>query len=213
MYPSKTTPERIADGLVHAIGLGGFVLACGFLVAMSARVGNAALFGATIIYALAILFSISISFAYHLLPRHDLRLIFRRWDHAAIYLVIAGTFSPLLIISGGWIADGLLALIWACALIGVGFKLFANKIDSRWSLASYLGLGWMALLALPSFWSSLPGASTAGIAMGGLFYTIGTLFYRNKTMRYRYPIWHAFGTLGGLSFFVAIWLAIATLAN
>lgn len=209
MYPSKTKPERIADGLVHAVSLIGFAIMVAFLLAEAGSSGELRLVIATGVYAVAVLFSIGISFAYHLLPLHEWRLILRRWDHAAIYAVIAGTFSPLLISAGTWSALAILTVIWALALIGMGFKLLAGNIDTRWSLFSYLGLGWFALIALPDFWMQLPGISTAAIAAGGVFYTIGTLFYRNKAMRYRYPVWHVFGTLGGTSFFVAIWFAVS----
>jgi len=209
MYPSATAPERWADGLVHAVSLAGFLVASGFLLHMVASGGETPLLIATIVYILGAVASISISFAYHLSPRHDLREALRRWDHAAIYAIIAGTFSPLLILCATWSAHLILAIIWVLAVIGIVFKLFARSIDARWSLASYLGLGWFALVALPDFWASLPGFSTAAIAAGGVFYTIGTVFYRSKTTRFRYAIWHAFGTLGGGSFLVAIWTATA----
>lgn len=211
MYPSKTAQERFADGLVHGVSLAGFAVAAAFLIRMSTAAGDTWLTSAAIVYALAGLFSILISFAYHLHPRHEWRAAFRRWDHAAIYVVIAATFSPLLIIAGSVMAHAVLAIIWAAAAVGVIFKLMADNGDSRWSLISYLALGWTALIALPSFWNALPGYSTAAVAAGGVFYTIGTLFYRNKIMRFRYPVWHAFGTLGGASFFAAIWMAIAEL--
>ncbi|EAQ30490.1 putative hemolysin III [Erythrobacter sp. NAP1] len=209
MYPSKTAPERLADGLVHAVSLAGFAIAAGFLIQKSSATDDIWLTSAAIIYVAAGLFSIMVSFAYHLHPRHEWRPALRRWDHAAIYVVIAGTFSPLLIIAGSTMAHAVLAVIWLAAMAGVAFKLMADNGDSRWSLISYLALGWTALIALPSFWNALPAYSTAAIAAGGLFYTVGTLFYRNKIMRFRYPIWHAFGTLGGTSFFAAIWMAVA----
>jgi len=99
-------------------------------------------------------------------------------------------------------------VIWTFALVGIGFKIVSQDMEARWSLVSYLGLGWFALLALPDFWNGLPRFSTYAIASGGVFYTIGTAFYRKKGMPYRYPIWHFFGSLGGASFFAAIWVAV-----
>lgn len=208
MYPSETAPERRADFIVHAVSLIGLVIASVFLFRKAAMSEYLAVLIAVTVYAAAILSSVSISFAYHLSPRHDLRPAMRRWDHAAIYLVIAGTFSPLMIVAGTWSAHAILAAIWIFAAIGVGFKMLASDFAGRWSLISYLGMGWFGLFALPDFWNGLPGFSTAAIGAGGLFYTLGTLFYRKKGMRFRYPIWHLFGTLGGSSFFAAIWVAI-----
>ena len=208
-YPSKTAPERLADGIVHAVGLVGLIVACGFLLHRVAIIGDARLLASVAAYSAAVLFSICISFIYHLTPRHAWRATLRRWDHAAIYLVIAGTFSPLLVLTGTQSAFVILSVIWVLALVGVWFKMFGTNLDSRWSLVSYLGLGWLALIALPDFSAELPFFTTVMIGAGGLFYTVGTLFYRNRELRFRYPIWHAFGTFGGGSFFAAIWAAVA----
>lgn len=207
-YPSKAASERKADFAVHAVSLVGLIVAGALLIARAAQAAYCAVLIAVLVYVAAILSSVSISFAYHLHPRHEWRATLRRWDHAAIYIVIAGTFSPLLIVAGTWSAHAILSAIWAFAAIGVGFKMLARNFAGRWSLISYLGMGWFGLFALPDFWNGLPGFCTAAIAAGGMFYTVGTLFYRSKTMRFRYPIWHVFGTLGGASFFAAIWVAV-----
>ncbi|MGB3472976.1 MAG: hemolysin III family protein [Erythrobacter sp.] len=208
-FPSESAPERLADAIIHAVSLAGFAVASLVLVHHASRLEGYALLISVLVYAVTAIASIGISFAYHLLPRHDLRPVLRRWDHAAIYLVIAGTFTPLLVLSGTRYAYVILAVIWAFSAAGVAFKVLTSNMDSRWSLISYLGMGWFALFALPTFWSELPGVSTTAFAAGGLFYTIGTIFYARKGMRFRYPIWHGLGTLGGTSFFVAIWLAVA----
>jgi len=208
MYPSKTAPERYADGIVHAVSLVGLLIAFAFLLPRAAANANPDALAATLVYTIAVLLSVGMSFAYHLLPFHDWRPTMRKWDHAAIYPVIAGTFTPLLIIAETWTAHAILAVVWLFALIGIVFKIVGTNMDSRWSLISYLGLGWFGLLALPDFLQHLPGISTAAIGVGGVFYTIGALFYRNKSMRFRYPIWHTFGTMGGTSFLVAIWIAL-----
>lgn len=209
MFPSKTASERKADFWVHALGLVFLAPASVFLLRATIERGGAFLLAAVIVYAFAALFSISISFAYHLLPRHELRAALRKWDHAAIYVVIAGAYSPLLIVCGTWSAHAILAVLWTFAVGGVGYKLAGGNPDSKWSLISYVGMGWFSLVALPDFWVGLPSVSLMLIGAGGVFYTIGTLFYRRKTMPYRYPLWHAIGTCGGLSFFTAIWFAVA----
>ncbi len=208
MYPSQTAPERYADLTVHAISLIGFCIAGVFLLPLSAVHGDIALLTVTGIYVITILASISISGLYHLSPRHHLRKVLQRWDHAAIYTLIAGTFSPLLVIAGTTSAYVILTVVWALAFAGVWFKVFAKNIETRWSLASYLGLGWFGLFALPDFWSTLPTPALVALLAGGIFYTVGTLFYKSKGMSFRYPIWHTFGMLGGASFFVAIWISL-----
>lgn len=208
MYPSKTAPERRADFIVHALSLGFVIPASVLLVQAAIADGNGWLLLAVIGYVCAGIASISISFVYHLSPLHDLRSTLRKWDHAAIYLVIAGVYGPLLVVCDTWSAYAILGVLWVLAIGGVAFKLGGGNPDSKWSLISYLVMGWFALIALPDFWAGLPGESTAAIAAGGLFYTIGSVFYARKSMPFRYPIWHLFGTCGGLSFFAAVWLAV-----
>lgn len=209
MYPSQTAPERYADLAVHAVSFIGVAIAGAFLLPMVGGRGDASLTTATTIYLAAILASISVSAAYHLLPHHHLRKTLQRWDHAAIYTLIAGTFSPLLLIAGTTSAYVILGIVWALAFAGVWFKIFAANIEAKWSLASYLGLGWFGLFALPDFWTALPPVALSALFAGGLFYSVGTLFYKSKALRFRYPIWHFFGMLGGASFFTAIWLSTA----
>ncbi|MEM7779209.1 MAG: hemolysin III family protein [Pseudomonadota bacterium] len=209
MFPSKTPSERRADFIIHAISLVGFGAAGLGLIVLAMDRKETGLIAAIAIYFASVMFSIGISFAYHLLPRHDLRPVLRRWDHAAIYPVIAGTFSPLLLLAGTWSASIILVIVWALALIGIIFKLIALDMDPRWSVASYLGLGAIGLLALPDFWSELPIGSSIAIGAGAFLYTVGTWFYRQKEMPFRYPIWHAWGTMGGGSLCAAIWIAVA----
>lgn len=208
MFPSPTAPERRADFIIHTISLAGFCAASVFVLRASLKNGDAFLIAAAWVYAAAVLASILVSFAYHLLPLHKWRATLRRWDHAAIYTVIAGTFSPLLIKAGTTSAHVILAAVWTLALAGVWFKLSGDNGDSRWSLASYLGLGAFCFVALPDFWAQLPTLTLYALGGGALFYTLGTAFYRRKGMRFRYPIWHAFGAVGGASFFWSVWIAV-----
>lgn len=210
MYPSQTAPERYADLGVHALSLIAFFIAGAMLVPVAAAQGSTALVTATAIYVVAILASISISGAYHLLPHHHLRKVLQRWDHAAIYTLIAGTFGPLLVFAGTTSAYIILGIVWLCALAGVWFKIFGKNIEAKWSLASYLGLGWFGLFALPDFWHALPNSALIALGAGGVFYTLGTLFYKSKSLSFRYPIWHFFGLLGGSSFFVSIWITLTS---
>lgn len=208
MFPSKEPAERTADFVIHAFSLALIFPVSAMFVTWAWERGELPLLVATVGYGFAALASISISFAYHLSPRHHLRPTLRRWDHAAIYIVIAGTFSPLLIMAATPSAHMILAVIWVFAVFGFLFKLAASDMDPRWSVLSYLGLGAMGLFAMPDFWRELPFLTTAMIAMGAFFYTVGTWFYRQKQMRFRYPIWHSWGTLGGTSLCASIGIAL-----
>ena len=210
MYPSSTAAERYADGAVHAGAFAASLVAGSMLLfaLVDAGQGSAALIAACVIYVVAVLASLLVSGAYHLLPQHGWRKALRRWDHAAIYPVIAGTFGPLLLTAGTFSAHMILCIIWVLALVGIAFKLRGESVDSKYSLASYVGFGLFALAAFPDFQASLPSTALIAIVLGGIFYLVGTLFYRSKTLSFRYPIWHSFGQMGGASFFTAIWIAL-----
>ncbi len=208
MYPSTIKSHRIADMVVHALGLlavfiGGYLLLSHVFYDHPISIGIAAS-----IYLLFVVLSFVASVAYHFLPQHHWRPWLRRVDHAAIYTFIAGVFSPLLIYIGTDYSRNILIAVWILAILGTVYKIFGNQIEPRWSLASYIGLGSMGLIAMPDFIAYLPQDALIAVCCGGIFYIIGTLFYTRKTMAYRYSVWHFFGFLGGASFFTAIWLSL-----
>ncbi|MXO57055.1 PAQR family membrane homeostasis protein TrhA [Pontixanthobacter gangjinensis] len=208
MYPSPTNAERYADGAVHIIGLTAVLTGCLTLVIFSAFEFGAALFAACVIYAISMTASFAISASYHLLPHHHWRLGLRRMDHAAIYALIAGTFTPLLVFVGSLTAYTILAAVWVLAIPAMLYKIFGTHIEPRWSMASYLGLGWIGAIAIPDFWASLSTSALVACGAGGFFYTFGAILFSRKTQPFRYSIWHIFVLLGTLSFFIAIWLSL-----
>lgn len=208
MYPSTVKSHRIADFIVHLIGLFGTIIGGGALLLNISAIQSPSVIMAVAIYLPCVAISFLASLAYHFLPQHHWRVWLRRVDHAAIYPFIAGTFTPLLIFIGTDYSRYILIAVWVLAIPAALYKIFGSVIEPKWSLWSYLGLGWMGLIALPDFIEYLPPSALIAICCGGVSYTIGTFFYSRKTMAYRYATWHFFGFLGGTSFFVAIWLSL-----
>ncbi|GAB5489595.1 MAG: hemolysin III family protein [Parasphingorhabdus sp.] len=209
MYPTADRVERRADLIVHGIGLV-FILVAGLALILRAEADHGATVIAAIgLYVIGVIFSHVISMFYHLSPFHDWRLVLRRIDHAAIYLTIAGTFTPLFVLADTDFSHLLLITVWALAIPAMLYKIFGKNLDSKWSLISYLGLGWMGILAGPDLMEELPGLSMWAMLAGGVFYSLGTIFYARKTQPFRYSIWHGFVMMGGASFFVAIWVALS----
>lgn len=209
MYPTSDRVERRADLIVHGIGLI-FILLGGLALIIQASAGHSlAVLGAIGVYVICVIFSHVISMFYHLSPFHDRRLILRRIDHAAIYLTIAGTFTPLFVLADTQFSLIVLNIVWALAIPAMLYKIFGKNLDSRWSLVSYLGLGWMGIIAGPDLLEKLPALSMWAMLAGGIFYSLGTIFYARKGQAFRYSIWHSFVMMGGASFFVAIWVALA----
>ena len=209
MYPSPDTSERRADFIVHGVGLIFIALAGAALIVQAVARHDMAVIAATLLYVVGVAFSHIISMFYHLSPFHGKRLVLRRIDHAAIYLTIAGTFTPLFVLADTHFSLFLLMVVWALAIPAMLYKIFGKNLDSKWSLLSYLGLGWMGVIAVPELMGKLPEASLWAMLAGGVFYSLGTIFYARKAQAYRYSIWHSFVMLGGAGFFVAIWVAVS----
>lgn len=206
-WPTETVHERAADSVVHALGLTASTVACIVLMVGAVQV-EPALVWACAIYSAGMMASFMASAGYHLLPLHHIRQTLRRLDHTAIYALIAGTFTPLLVhIASAW-ALWVLVAIWGLAIPAMLYKLLGSNIEPRWSLASYLGLGWLGVLAIPEFGSHLPTLSVACIIIGGLVYTAGTYFYARKEQAYRAAIWHGFVLVGTAFLFLAVWTVV-----
>lgn len=208
MYPTSDRVERRADLIVHGIGLALILMAGVALVLQVTGDHQLAVVMAVVAYIACVAFSHVISMFYHLSPFHEWRLMLRRVDHAAIYLTIAGTFTPLFVLADTEFSLLLLSIVWCLAIPAMLYKIVGSNLDSRWSLVSYLGLGWMGILAVPDLMEILPMPSLWAMLAGGVFYSIGTIFYARKALPFRYSIWHSFVMLGGASFFVAIWMAL-----
>jgi hemolysin III len=208
MYPTSDRVERRADLIVHGIGLV-FIVLAGVALFMQVASHGPEVIAAIGLYVVGVLFSHVISMLYHLSPLHHRRVALRRIDHAAIYLTIAGTFTPLFVLADTEFSLYLLMIVWALAIPAMLYKIFGKNLDSRWSLASYLGLGWMGIIGVPEMMEQLPPLSLWAMLAGGIFYSLGTIFYARKAQPFRYSIWHSFVMMGGASFFVAIWVALA----
>ena len=147
---------------------------------------------------------------YHALPRNRLKRFFRLLDHSAIFVLIAGTYTPFALgpLRGlwGWI---LLGTVWVMAILGIGFKALGG-LRYRWiSICLYTGMGWMAVLAIRLFWARVPISSLLWLAAGGLAYTSGIAFYVAKRVRYTHFIWHLFVAAGtACHFFAVLWCTV-----
>ena len=142
--------------------------------------------------------------------------VLRKFDHSAIYLLIAGTYTPICfnMFSGFW-KWGLLAIVWALALTGIGFKIFIIK-SPRWLTAGiYVVMGWLCILGLQEMLAVLPAGALAWLAVGGVIYTLGAVIYITKIFDFVpgkfgfHEIWHIFVILGALAHFILVLVYIA----
>jgi hemolysin III len=196
--------ELVADAFVHGVGLSA-MLAGGFYLlphVIGQGMGNLAAF---LIYWLALVSMLAFSAAYNLTPPSPLKWVLRRFDHSAIYLLIAGTYMPLLYqIGDGWLAPILAIVLWTGTALGVALKVLLPGRYDGFAVVTYLALGWVGLVAMPSFANVLPGITLFLIAAGGVLYSVGVPFYLWERLKYQNAIWHGFVVAAAACHFLAI---------
>ena len=201
--------QELANALTHGFGTLWGIAATGVLVTLAAMKGDvfhivgAAVFGTTLI----LLYSAST--LYHAVPKRSMKARLRIVDHSAIYLLIAGTYTPFTLagIRGGW-GWALFGVIWGLAAAGIVFKLFFTGRFRRISTAIYLAMGWLVVIAAKPVIEGLPGATLSWLAIGGLAYTGGVYFYANRRIPYGHAIWHLCVMAGSTAHVVAAALLI-----
>jgi hemolysin III len=201
--------ELIADGVVHATGviLGLIGAIAIVIVAVKAQLIEVVSVG---IYIFGLVAMLVLSAAYNMWPISPTKWILRRFDHSAIYLLIAGTYTPFLaLMKGGLATAGLTIGIWSSALLGVILKLALPGRFDRLSVALYLLLGWIGVIAYDHFAPVLPSLSVWLLALGGILYSLGTLFHLWERLRFQNVIWHSFVLLAAACHYSAVLACLA----
>jgi hemolysin III len=193
LFPRYTFGERLADGTIHVIGVAASVIALVALLVIGIRNETALMVAGLAIYGLALVATFGCSAGYHLVVRPRVKEIMRRFDHAAIFLMIAGTYTPfvLLKMNNAW-GLGLLAVVWTMAAIGIAIKLFAPRFLDGLSTALYLVQGWAVLAAWEPLHAALPAGVLTLLMLGGVLYTVGVVFHLWNRLPYQNAIWHGF---------------------
>ena len=208
LYPRLPRPDRIADGVMHALGVtfalsGAVVLIV--LAALSATGGQVA---AVSVYAAALIATFTASAFYHLTPWESLRPTFRRLDHAAIFLKIAGTYTPLVVLIHSAFAYAVLALVWTIALGGALIRICRRGNLGRVQSWTYLVLGWLSVLLAWPLIQTVPPAASILVLIGGLLYSLGVIVFHRDSLRFSTAIWHGFVLAASGCFFAAITLGL-----
>jgi hemolysin III len=211
LHPQYSRPERIADAAVHGLGLVFGLAACVFLAIAVLPTHDALLWLALGLYGAGLLAMLTCSALYNLAGPGRWKAVFRRLDHAAIFVMIAGTYTPFTLISiGGAWGGGLLAFVWTVALCGVALKLVWPRRFDRLSVAAYLLLGWSIVVALDPLLGAVSAAGVALLGLGGLLYSLGVVFHLWQRLPYQNAIWHAFVLAAAACHFSAVVGEVAT---
>lgn len=208
--PVNSRAELIADGFVHCLGVVGSVVAISFLMVFAQRHLSTASASSLMVYGFSAVVMFVISAAYNLTERPRWKEILLRCDHSAIFLMIAGTYTPIALIKiGGIWGFALLATVWAIAVIGIALKILLPRRFDRVSIGLYLLQGWAVLAAIEPLTSAVSTRVVALLAIGGALYTIGVVFHLWQRLPYQNAIWHAFVLSAAAFHYAAILDAMA----
>jgi hemolysin III len=202
----QSVGEEIANSVSHGAGFAALVVAGPMLIVHAERVGTIAFVAGVGIFVVSAVALYLASTLYHALPHGKGKRVFRIIEHSAIFLLIAGTYTPFMLgaLHGPW-GWTLVALVWSLAVFGVLLKTVGRQGASRLSTALYLGMGWLLVVAVRPMWLHVPIPGLELILAGGLSYTIGTAFFAADRIRYAHFIWHLFVMGGTTCHMMAIW--------
>ena len=199
-----TAAELWADGAIHVVGILCAVLGSAALMLALAGRTTPEETAAVAVYLTTLVVSLGASGLYNIWPVSRTKWILRRFDHSAIYLLIAGTYTPFMLKAGtGWLLSG----VWLIAAVGVFLKLLRPGRFDRLSILLYLGLGWSGMIACDLLVATLPPSVFWLILAGGLVYSFGVVFHVLERLRFQNVIWHACVLVAAAIHFVAVWFS------
>ena len=210
IFPSyyRQAEEKI-NVITHAFGFLLSVVAFIFFIKKSIELQNLGYAISTIVYAVSLMVLYAASTGYHSAKRRKLRARLNIFDHAAIYILIAGTYTPFTLITlKGTLGYVLLAIVWAVAVVGVILKLFYTGKFKLLSTIMYVAMGWIVIFAIKPLLENLPTNGIWLLFAGGFFYTLGAVLFMFDKLKFNHAIFHVFVLLGSISHFLAIYFYV-----
>ncbi len=197
--------ELIADGVVHAVGIVFGLIAATVLVVLTAVYASGRDIVAVSIYVMGLLSMLVLSASYNLWPVSRTKWVLRRFDHSAIYVLIAATYTPFIMeLKDSVFAIALLIGVWCVAIVGIGLKLaYPGRFD-RLAVGLYLALGWSGIMLYDSVVTALPRMALWYVLAGGALYSLGVIFHAWRRLRFQNVIWHSFVLLGAACHYTAV---------
>ena len=197
--------EELANSITHGIGLALSVVGMIALVVLSVMRGDAWHIAGCTTFGVTLVLLYAASTLYHTFHTPRLKRILKILDHAAIYLLIAGTYTPFTLVNlrgfWGWT---LFSLVWGLSVFGILWKLVHVERFQIVSTLVYLAMGWVVLIAIKPVMSSVPSWGIVWLVSGGLFYTVGVVFFALNRLRYNHAIWHVFVMAGSICHYIAV---------
>jgi len=208
LFPIYSRAERAADAVVHLAGVFfGFIGACALIFASIDRVPARDIAGLSV-YSIGLVGMFTASASYHLIDRPSLKELLRRVDHAVIYVMIAGSYTPFTLQMGGDTGLFLLIAVWLIAAAGVAVKLFFPRKLDKLSILFYLAQGWCVLFAIGPLVEAIPANGITLLIAGDCIYSAGVVFHLLERMPFHNVIWHAFVLAGAIAQYAAIYFTV-----
>jgi hemolysin III len=197
--------ELIADGVVHIVGICFGLIAATVLIVLTALYATALDIVAVSVYVTGLLAMLVLSATYNLWPISRAKWVLRRFDHAAIYMLIAATYTPLIMeVKDSFFAIALLIGVWCVAIVGIVLKLALPGRFDRLSVGLYLAMGWSGLMLYDAVVKALPTVALGFLIAGGVLYSLGVIFHAWQRLRFQNVIWHCFVLLGAACHYTAV---------
>jgi hemolysin III len=197
--------ELIADGVVHGIGVLCGLVAVTVLIVLTAIYATVLEVTAVSIYAAGLLAMLVLSATYNLWPVSRAKWVLRRFDHSAIYVLIAATYTPFIMeIRDSFFAVALLIGVWCVAIVGIVLKLALPGRFDRLSVGLYLAMGWSGFMLYDAVVAALPAMVLGLVIVGGVLYSLGVVFHAWQRLRFQNAIWHSFVLLGAACHYTAV---------
>jgi hemolysin III len=197
--------ELIADGIVHIVGVCFGLVAATVLIVLTAVYATPLDIVAVSVYVAGLLAMLGLSATYNLWPVSRAKWVLRRFDHSAIYVLIAATYTPFIMeVKDSYFAIALLIGVWCVAIVGVWLKLALPGRFDRVAVGLYLAMGWSGMMLYPTVVKALPTMALGLIIAGGVSYSLGVIFHAWQRLRFQNVIWHCFVLLGAACHYTAI---------
>ena len=206
--------EEVANSVTHGVGAVLAIVGLGVLIAFAALRGTAWHMVSCSIYGATLILLFTASTVYHALPYRRAKTVFRAIDHSAIYLLIAGTYTPFMLVNlrGPW-GWSLFGVIWGLALVGILLKVTIRRKWRAASVALYLFMGWVIVIAAKPLMSEVAPGGLFLLGLGGVAYTGGVVFYVWRRLPYHHAVWHLFVLAGSIFHFFAVLLYVIPVAE
>ncbi len=207
--PTYTLGEDLANAISHGIGACLSVAALVLCVVQAARHGTVAGVVGASIYGATLIVLYTMSTLYHAITNQSARKVLRVFDHVSIYLLIAGTYTPITLVTirgaMGWVIFG---VVWGMAVLGIVLNSVSIEKFKKFSIVSYIMIGWAVVIGMRQVIENMPKNGLVFLVIGGVLYTVGIIFYALKKVKYMHSVWHLFVLAGSIMHFFCVYLYV-----